>query len=100
FSFASVRTLVSGLVATTIPAQAVVTKESAISDTFIQVGGDETSRNLSWMSESSGGRQIRWAKASEVYDGQLPADAQSAETTDSGLATEIGRASCRERGEV
>lgn len=91
FSFASVLALVTGLVAAPIPAQADVTEESAISDPVLQVGGDETSRNLSWMSESSGGGEIRWAKASEVDDGQLPADAQSAETTDSGLATDLRR---------
>ena len=63
FSFASVLALVTGLVAAPIPAQADVTEESVISDPVLQVGGDETSRNLSWMSESSGGGEVRWAPA-------------------------------------
>nr|WP_301539221.1 fibronectin type III domain-containing protein [Brevibacterium sp. CT2-23B] len=57
----------------------------------MQVGADSTARNLSWMSESAGGGEVRWAPASEVDGGKLPADADKAETTDSGLATDLKR---------
>lgn len=63
----------------------------AITDTVLQVGADSTARNLSWMSESAGGREVRWAPASELDGGKLPADAATAETTDSGLATDLKR---------
>ncbi|UZD63080.1 FN3 domain-containing metallophosphoesterase family protein [Brevibacterium sp. JSBI002] len=72
------------------PAEADAGSE-AITDPVLQVGADSTARNLSWMSESSGGGEVRWAPASEVDGGKLPADADRAETTDSGLATDLKR---------
>ena len=72
------------------PAEADAGSE-AITDTVLQVGADSTARNLSWMSESAGGGEVRWAPASEVDGGKLPADADKAETTDSGLATDLKR---------
>nr|WP_276584561.1 FN3 domain-containing metallophosphoesterase family protein [Brevibacterium permense] len=57
----------------------------------MQVGADSTARNLSWMSESSGGGEVRWAPASQLDGGKLPADAATAETTDTGLATDLRR---------
>lgn len=72
------------------PAEADAGSE-AITDTVLQVGADSTARNLSWMSESAGGGEVRWAPASELDGGKLPADAATAETTDSGLATDLKR---------
>ena len=72
------------------PAEADAGSE-AITDAVLQVGADPTARNLSWMSESSGGGEVRWAPVSELEDGKLPADAATAETTDSGLATDLKR---------
>ena len=72
------------------PAEAEAGSE-AITDAVLQVGADSTARNLSWMSESSGGGEVRWAPVSELEDGKLPADAATAETTDSGLATDLKR---------
>lgn len=72
------------------PAEADAGSE-AITDTVLQVGADSTARNLSWMSESAGGGEVRWAPASEVDGGKLPADADKAETTDSGLAADLKR---------
>ncbi|GGC31337.1 hypothetical protein GCM10010974_12220 [Brevibacterium sediminis] len=72
------------------PAEADAGSE-AITDTVLQVGADSTARNLSWMSESAGGGEIRWAPASELVGGKLPADADKAETTDSGLAADLKR---------
>lgn len=72
------------------PAEADAGSE-AITDPVLQVGADSTARNLSWMSESAGGGEVRWAPASEVDGGKLPADADKAETTDSGLATDLKR---------
>ncbi len=72
------------------PAEADAGSE-AITDAVLQVGADPTARNLSWMSESSGGGEVRWAPVSELEGGELPADAAAAETTDSGLATDLKR---------
>lgn len=72
------------------PAEADAGSE-AITDPVLQVGADSTARNLSWMSESAGEGEVRWAPASEVDGGKLPADADKAETTDSGLATDLKR---------
>ena len=72
------------------PAEADAGSE-AITDAVLQVGADPTARNLSWMSESSGGGEVRWAPVSELEGGELPADAETAETTDSGLATDLKR---------
>lgn len=72
------------------PAEADAGSE-AITDTVLQVGADSTARNLSWMSESAGGGEVRWAPASELVGGKLPADADKAETTDSGLAADLKR---------
>lgn len=72
------------------PAEADAGSE-AITDPVLQVGADSMARNLSWMSESSGGGEVRWAPASELEGGELPADAETAETTDSGLATDLKR---------
>lgn len=63
----------------------------AIIDPVLQVGADERTRNLSWMSESSGGGEVRWAKASELEGSALPADAKRATTTQSGLSTDLKR---------
>lgn len=73
-----------------LPAEAEAGSE-AITDAVLQVGADSTARNLSWMSESSGGGEVRWAPVSVLEDGNLPADAATAETTDSGLATDLKR---------
>ncbi|WP_169251645.1 FN3 domain-containing metallophosphoesterase family protein [Brevibacterium sp. 'Marine'] len=75
---------------TDTPAEADAGSE-AITDAVLQVGADSTTRNLSWMSESSGGGEVRWAPVSELEGGELPADAAAAETTDSGLATDLKR---------
>lgn len=72
------------------PAEADAGSE-AITDLVLQVGADSTARNLSWMSEGAGGGEVRWAPASELVGGKLPADADKAETTDSGLATDLKR---------
>ena len=72
------------------PAEADAGSE-AITDPVLQVGADSTARNLSWKSESAGGGEVRWAPASELVGGKLPADADKAETTDSGLATDLKR---------
>nr|WP_269770054.1 fibronectin type III domain-containing protein [Brevibacterium antiquum] len=66
-------------------------RTSAITDPVLQVGADERTRNLSWMSESSGGGEVRWAKASELEGPALPADAKRATTTKSGLSTDLKR---------
>lgn len=71
--------------------QVEANEESAISDTVLQVGADETSRNLSWMSENPGEGEVRWSKASELEGSALPEDAHSAQTSDSGLSTDLGR---------
>ncbi|SMX77319.1 FN3 domain-containing metallophosphoesterase family protein [Brevibacterium linens] len=75
---------------TDTPAEADAGNE-AITDPVLQVGADSTTRNLSWMSENSGGGEVRWAPVSELEGGELPADAAAAETTDSGLATDLKR---------
>lgn len=77
--------------AQTAPAQTEENEEAAITDPILQVGADEASRSLSWMSESSGGGEVRWAKTSELKDSALPEDAESAETTDSGLSSDLKR---------
>lgn len=63
----------------------------AITDSVLQVGADSASRNVSWMSESSGGGEVRWAPADELEGSDLPADAKTAATTDSGLSTDLSR---------
>ncbi|AZU00070.1 hypothetical protein CXR29_04525 [Brevibacterium linens] len=75
---------------TDTPAEADAGNE-AITDPVLQVGADSTTRNLSWMSENSGGGEVRWAPVNELEGGELPADAAAAETTDSGLATDLKR---------
>lgn len=90
----SAATLLAALVAAPVPAQAETTPDSdstAITDPVLQVGADSTARNLSWMSENSGGGEVRWAPASELEGGELPTDAETAETTDDGLATDLKR---------
>lgn len=72
------------------PAEAEAGSE-AITDAVLQVGADSTARNLSWMSESSGGGEVRWAPVNELEGGKLPADAAKSETTDSGLAADLRR---------
>ncbi|AMT93285.1 hypothetical protein A2T55_05405 [Brevibacterium linens] len=72
------------------PAEADAGSE-AITDAVLQVGADSTARNLSWMSESSGGGEVRWAPVNELEGGKLPADAAKSETTDSGLAADLRR---------
>ncbi|WP_346035397.1 FN3 domain-containing metallophosphoesterase family protein [Brevibacterium picturae] len=100
-SLLSVSALLAALVAAPSPAhaepahasstQAEANEESAITDTVLQVGADESSRKLSWMSENSGGGEVRWAKTSELNGSALPDDAESAETTESGLSTDLKR---------
>lgn len=41
---------------------------------IVNVGRDEKSYNLTWHSEDTGAQQVQWAKASEVKDGNMPAD--------------------------
>ncbi|MDN5551170.1 MAG: hypothetical protein L0G54_10670, partial [Brevibacterium sp.] len=109
-SILSVSALLAALVAVPVPAHAGLTpaeptqspstspstqpeadEESAISDVVLQVGADESARNLSWMSENSGEGEVRWAKTSELEGSALPEDAHSAETSDSGLSTDLKR---------
>lgn len=83
--------LLAALVVAPVLAHAEVVEESAITDTVLQVGADESSRNLSWMSENSGEGEVRWAKTSALDGLTLPDDAHSAQTSDSGLSTDLKR---------
>lgn len=102
-SFLSALALLAALVSAPIPARAQnetlgsdstakgQERTSAITDPVLHIGADERTRNLSWMSESSGGGEVRWAKASELEGRDLPADAKRAATTKSGLSTDLKR---------
>lgn len=90
-SSASVLALLVGVVTAPVPASAEVAEDSAITDPVLQVGADESSRNLSWMSESSDRGEVRWAKASELEGKELPEDAEYAETSDSGRSADLKR---------
>lgn len=70
---------------------AEVAGATAITDPVLQVGGDETSRLVSWMSASAGGGEVRWAEPSEVEDAQLPVTAAHAATTKAGRSVEDER---------
>lgn len=87
----SAATLLAALVAAPVPVRAEPSLGSGGSTATQGAKADSTARNLSWMSESAGGGEVRWAPASEVDGGKLPADADKAETTDSGLATDLKR---------
>ena len=90
-SSASVLALLTAFVAALVPAHAEVVEDSTITDPVLQVGADEFSRNLSWMSESSDGGEVRWVKVSELEGEELPEDADSVETSDSGRSTDLKR---------
>lgn len=70
---------------------AEVTGASEITDPVLQVGGDDTSRLVSWMSASSGGGEVRWAEASDFDGGRLPATAAHSATTTAGRSAEDDR---------
>ncbi|AZT92626.1 fibronectin type III domain-containing protein [Brevibacterium aurantiacum] len=101
--FLSALTLLAALVSAPIPAHAqeetlgsdptVKSQERtpAITDPVLQIGADERTRNLSWMSESAGGGEVRWAKASELEGRDLPTDAKRATTSKFGLSTDLKR---------
>lgn len=62
-------------------AETVSSELAAITNISLHVGTDPSQRNLTWFSTSAEPGKIVWAKAEDLVDGAIPADAASAVAT-------------------
>ncbi len=77
--FAMLASLLTGV---SVSAAETVNEELvAITNISLHVGADSSMRNLTWFSTSAEPGKIVWAKAEDLVDGAIPADAASAVAT-------------------